>query len=574
MPLVLAIIPQVPQNEPVAPYEKWDGSLSTLLSASGAERQLVQPRRRANGVEADKARRSVGDYTASAVAGALPEPAPGGPAALLGRYGKNVSPPASGPDPAGLAARVLSHRFTLQAAARRLLPLEAVAGCLRRRQAGKECVDLWHLPGVGRARYGGLQTCSSVWACPVCAAKITERRRLEVREAIDAWNAQGGDVALVTFTVRHKRGDHLRDLLAGMMGALRRSGQGKEGMKFRGLFGVAGMIRSVEVTYGADNGWHPHIHALIFVPRATRFELLWQHYRKQWDAGLRLEGMRDVTARGVDMRWANADIAEYVAKMGAERSWDIEHELTKGPSKLGRGEHFTPVQLLAGFASTGDYLLGRLWQVYATELKGTHQLRWSPGLRARLGLAKVKTDEEVADETDALGVLLARLDKKQWATVLHFEARADLLNVAAAGDADAVKWYLLDLDWTLAKEDERRITRSLQDSRTEWDDQREAEAEELGLTRAEYLRWRSGGMAAIGSLVPSAFKNVAACEVVKAGKGNAATLALLGRRVAVRGRARVAALPWLTSADADPEADDDALADYGSNGYSERFKRL
>ncbi len=502
---------------------------------------------------------------------ALRSPAPG-----LGIYGKIASAPAG--EAPGAVSSALVQRFVLQSAARRLMPLEGVAGCLRRRQGGKDLVDVWHLPEVGRAKFGGLQTCSSVWACPVCAAKITERRRLEVRQAIDAWKVEGGDVALVTFTVRHKSGDELRALVAGMMGALRRVSSGRQGVRLGAEFGVEGMIRSVEVTYGADNGWHPHIHMLVFVKGPMcQFDKLWLHYRRQWDNALHLENMRDVTARGVDMRWANEDVAEYVAKMGHERTWDIEHELAKGPSKLGRGEHFSPVQLLAGFAATGDYELGRLWQVYAQEMKGTHQLRWSPGLRARLGLGKVKSDEEVAGEQDGLGVLLARLDRKQWATVLYFDARAELLNVAAGGDAEAVSWFLQDLDmrWLDDEKQERRVKGSCVDRRTVWtvwDDQREAEAEDLGLTRSEYLRWRYGGVDAMASPVPGAGVVAVSVPVLEAGRGNSSTLRALCRRAVDRGRERIAVLPWLSSPDADPEEADPL--DVGSNGYSERFRGL
>lgn len=431
----------------------------------------------------------------------------------LGTYGKNASVFVKD------AASALVHRYYLQSAARRLLPCEGVSTCLRCRQGGKEFVDLWHIPEVNKARYGGLQTCSSVWHCPVCAAKITERRRVEVRAGIDAWKARGGDVALVTFTVRHKSGDALALLIKGLMRSLRRISSGWQGGVLRGLHGVVGNIRSVEVTYGLDNGWHPHIHMLIFVEGPMcQFDKLWLHYRKQWDAALRLENMREVTARGVDMRWANEDVAEYVAKMGNERTWDIEQELAKGPSKMGRGDHYSPIQLLSMYAAcpeetdthTGEVkvsLPGRLWSTYAHEMKGTHQLRWSPGLRALLGLAKSKSDQEVAADVDKLGLLLTRLDKTDWATVLYFDARADLLNVAAFGDLARVNEYLVELSWSMQQRELARVATSLQPGPTVQQehagyalrkrqrdladfiaqlDQDEAEADALGLTLTEF----------------------------------------------------------------------------------------
>lgn len=425
----------------------------------------------------------------------------------LGTYGRLVSPaPEAGPPaPAGRDALALVERFRLQSAARRLLPLEGVAGCLRRRQGGKEFVEVWHLPEVARAKYANLQTCSSVAMCPVCAAKISERRRIEVAAAIDAWEAQGGDVVMLTLTVRHNAADKYDWLLDGLKGAVKRVYQGKQGQKFKG-WGLRGTIGSTETTWGEASGYHPHIHQLLFVEKHCPFDLLLMHYRKQWDSALRLEGMRDVTSAGVDMSFNREHRAEYVNKIGG---WDLEHELTKGPVKKGREGRFSPAQLLASFADfmlTGDAdhpgrQHGRVWQNYALAMKGRHHLQWSRGLRSLLGVSKEKTDEEIADDKDTLGNLLTQLDRRQWATVLHHDARAELLNVAASGDAQAVSFFLQDLDllWLGNEAQERRTKRSCQAGRSEWDDQREAEAEELGLTRSEYLRWRHGGIDAMAT---------------------------------------------------------------------------
>lgn len=443
------------------------------------------------------------------------QPGPAGAQApALGTYGRIVSPSASGgPSPApGLA---IVERFRLQSAARRLLPLEGVSTCLRCRQAGRDTVEVWHLPETASARFGGLQTCSSVWACPVCAAKISERRRVEVRAAIDAWNAKGPghEVVLTTLTIRHKAGDRLGWLLNGLKGALKKTRQGKQGVKFATDFNVAGSITGTESTWSEANAHHPHLHQLLFVSPGCQFDLLLLHYRKQWDSALRLSGMRDVTSAGVKMTWANADIADYVTKIGG---WDIEHELTKSPVKKGRSEgSFSPLQLLASFsnwliAGTGDiddagYKHGQVWREYAYAMKGRHQLQWSRGLRKMLGLTPEQSDQEVNEqETDKLGRLLANLDKKEWALVLHFDARADLLRVAGSGDVREVSALLFDLELRFADDPkaERRFNTSRRENLTEWQDQKEAAAAELGLSATEYRVWLHGGIEALASPAP------------------------------------------------------------------------
>ena len=98
-----------------------------------------------------------------------------------------------GNGPAGRALRP-------QAVARDILPKTRTALCLRARIKGSEGVGVWKCEKHGTAHYSGLQTCGSVWSCPICAAKITERRRLEVQDAINQHRQAGDEVQLLTLT--------------------------------------------------------------------------------------------------------------------------------------------------------------------------------------------------------------------------------------------------------------------------------------------------------------------------------------------------------------------------------------
>ena len=59
------------------------------------------------------------------------------------------------------------ERFALQAGVRRILPKSRTAKCLRVRQAHRSEIDVFRSLEYSSAHYGGLQTCGSVWACPV-----------------------------------------------------------------------------------------------------------------------------------------------------------------------------------------------------------------------------------------------------------------------------------------------------------------------------------------------------------------------------------------------------------------------
>ena len=103
------------------------------------------------------------------------------------------------------------QRFALQSVARSILPTSRTAKCMRIR-TGRTDVQVWKSKAHHTTSYGGLQTCGSVWACPVCAAKIAERRRVELLDAMEMHKAQGGVVSLLTLTTPHQRGDNLAAL--------------------------------------------------------------------------------------------------------------------------------------------------------------------------------------------------------------------------------------------------------------------------------------------------------------------------------------------------------------------------
>lgn len=66
----------------------------------------------------------------------------------------------------------------------------------------------------GKAHYVGVSVCGNVWTCPVCAAKIQERRRSEIAKAFDYAYSNGRKMVMVTLTFPHTAADRLSDLLA------------------------------------------------------------------------------------------------------------------------------------------------------------------------------------------------------------------------------------------------------------------------------------------------------------------------------------------------------------------------
>lgn len=355
---------------------------------------------------------------------AVRQPAMAGVSAPLGIYAK--SPALLGASDYSPALARL-ERFSLQSAARYCLPKSRTAKCLRLRRRTVEGeyagVSVWRHAEFQSAHYKGLQTCGSVWACPVCSAKISERRRIELAAAITIHKAAGGEVLLMTLTNRHDRRDDLGELIHGQAEALRRFMRGglKASSRWFDSMGCIGTVRAMEVTHGDANGWHPHYHVLLFVRAGLDLANFASEGSKHWakccvNAGLKEPSIdRGLTLQGGDYA------ARYVGK------WGLEQEMTKGHQKKARPGGATPFDLLRRvLADPKDKRAAALFIEFVQCFKGRRQLVWSKGLKARFAIEE-STDEQLADGVVEGSELFARISLIQWRQILRFEKQGALM---------------------------------------------------------------------------------------------------------------------------------------------------
>jgi len=325
----------------------------------------------------------------------------------------------------------------MQASARELLPESRLRVCYRHRQKQTDFVRVYRR-GEGEkvsTYYRGLQVCGSVWCCPVCAAKITERKRLELVGVLDQHVKAGGGVLMLTLTVPHTREDRAFDVADRLLESFRQFGQGRDRWT-RSLPGYLGSVRALEVTHGM-NGWHPHLHVLVLLARpltdVQRFMLSdllharwsWITLRNGFEELHRVHGLRLDDGR---------QAGKYAAK------WGIPEELTKAHVKEGRREDSrTPWALLADYTLKADHQAGALFREFAEAFKGKSQLHWSRGLRAVFGLDEEKSDEQLAAETQREeDVLAARIAPADWSLIRRHELRGLVLELLRSSEWSAV----------------------------------------------------------------------------------------------------------------------------------------
>lgn len=118
------------------------------------------------------------------------------------------------------------------------------------------------------ARFTGVETCNSVWECPVCRERIMRERQEELQSISDFWGHS--NTALLTLTIPHHAGQSLNELKGdskqktGLKGSFRRMLASRAWRKLSADYGIVGMVRAIEPNYGYQNGWHPHYHLILF----------------------------------------------------------------------------------------------------------------------------------------------------------------------------------------------------------------------------------------------------------------------------------------------------------------------
>jgi len=287
----------------------------------------------------------------------------------------------------------------------------------------------------GRHGFSNLMRCGSVWVCPACRTRVANERAEEIDAAIQAAHAQGLRASLVTLTQHHTVSDSLAELIDAQKAALRNLLEGRRWVDLADRMGYVGRIRTVEVKYNTATGWHPHVHLLVFHTDEIDADALFERWRDALSKQGRLANRAAFDVRSVDPSTESAGrTAAYIAKMESlsyrrESTWSTGDEMTADHAKDAGSE--TPEQLLDR-AANGDIDAIDAYREYIEATKGMQSLSWSNGLRKRLGLAKERSDEEIANDNENEGKTVRKVSLAEMLALVETNLRSRLLREADA----------------------------------------------------------------------------------------------------------------------------------------------
>ena len=318
----------------------------------------------------------------------------------------------------------LQERFKLLNSARKILKGERTQHCFFNRVDKNDGVGVMFNKYRNKANYSNIMRCANAWGCPVCAAIISEHRKTEVKEAMDWWKKQGGEVLLLTLTVPHYSHTDIKQLKKDLKKAYSKFFKGVRASKdMFSKWMIEHYISCFEITHG-DNGFHPHYHVLLFIPYSIgvgSLSLMQADMFKVWENCCLKAGLGAPSQKhGLHLQAGN-EAGNYVSK------WGLEHEMTKGHVKKGKKDSRTPFDILRSFDATGDEKEANLFRLYYFAFKGQRQLNWSKGLKKLVSKSEEKTDQEIVDDTDNVAEMLFKLDIEMWHAIRSQRKQAELL---------------------------------------------------------------------------------------------------------------------------------------------------
>jgi hypothetical protein len=390
------------------------------------------------------------------------------PHTTLGTYTKSIHAPRKAkrqndPEYADRKSKQQAGRYALMRTAQGLLwkkgaewrDQNRTCWCSRSMKRDTGTVSVYRNDDGSGTSLTGLNRCGNIWTCPVCAAKVAESRRAELSAALVAHLSNGGAAYLVTLTFPHEADHPIAELLERFTNARQRLQNSRTWKRVMEEAGRLGSVASLEVTISQENGWHPHLHLLVFAkeqafaegdPKNDQGDLISPaiiELKHAWVNILLKTGLGDqkklhhMLDHAFNVRGGN-QAAEYIAKYGRDERWGQSSEMTRHYAKQGGAgqrdglDHFTPFQLLA-WAGNGDEWSTRKFIEYSEAIEGKRAVTWSPGLKKSLGVNSDLTDEEIAALDDVMPeqIHVGELEQEQYQALFRHNRLPDFIRYVA-----------------------------------------------------------------------------------------------------------------------------------------------
>lgn len=316
-----------------------------------------------------------------------------------------------------------------------------------------------YLTSSGTVVRGGIRSCGKVWTCPVCGAKISTRRNIEVKTIINKAHKMKKSVYMLTLTAPHYAKDSILSLAERMKAALLDFQNSRTWRGIKREYKLFGSIRTMETTIGGKNGAHNHFHIILIFSTCITNAIAKKIKEKifaAWEEACRknnlllsnadftetMKQLADFHKHGVDLKrdfdpeYISKQSIEWQREMRVSATWGAAEELTlshlkkkidsepKTDSDVGGLTPFGFAAKIGIRAAMGRYSATEFAEdsetliEYCCAVFGRKQVVFSRGLREWANLdegedGQGKTDEQLCKEQTDFGKIIGGFDLKQ-----------------------------------------------------------------------------------------------------------------------------------------------------------------
>jgi len=225
---------------------------------------------------------------------------------------------------------------------------------------------------------GNVQTCGSLWTCPVCYERKALEEGQKILKAIQANTEAGLVPMMIALTASHSRKMTLRYSKDTFKIAWNAFNAHRQWKKFKKDFHVKHVISNVDITYGLENGWHYHKHLLLFldasqIDLAEAFLAADDILTSVWLNQLENKGRSATSEHGLHVSDRHKSANDYMAKIGitVQDNGKLHYEMTSAKTK----DSFTIWDILAE-SEHGSQWASKLYIEYASEMSGNNWIQY------------------------------------------------------------------------------------------------------------------------------------------------------------------------------------------------------
>lgn len=274
-------------------------------------------------------------------------------------------------------------------------------------------------------RYNNLQSCNSVWSCPVCSEKISIHREHEVRTICNNAQKEGFQLHFLTLTIPHKFNQNLKVLKDSLAEVLRQITKKRFYTNLKKQHAIEGYIRALEVTFSFKNGWHPHLHVL-YIHKSENFQEFSDEFYSLWAKEVEKIGLGKCSKKAYKCKevFNEQGISEYITK------WDLSKELVQGQVRKD-GDSYSPFALMKEYQETNNEVFLNRFLEFSMSFHGAKQLTYSREVKKKFLKDKMKSDKEICEEenNEEKGKIVMAFNLNLWKKIIKLSLQADILNV-------------------------------------------------------------------------------------------------------------------------------------------------